>query len=128
MTTDEIQNIIDYAYPKIKKYYGKGKRDYPPVKLHHDIYARLSGDDKQRGEHSKTTKAQYDENTNIIWIYYPNIKNEEDALRSLIHEYTHYRQDHKLFKKYKQIYSYEDDPTEIEAHKNEEDWHLFSQK
>ena len=25
MTIDEIQDIIDYAYPKIKKYYGKSK-------------------------------------------------------------------------------------------------------
>ena len=128
MTPDEIQPIVDYAYPKIQKYYGIGKLSIPPVKFHHDIYARLSGDDEQRGEHSKTTKAQYDENTNVIWIYYPNIKNEEDILRSLIHEYTHYRQDHKLFKKYKQMYSYDEDPTEIEAHKNEENWEMFSQK
>ena len=128
MKPDEIQPIVDYAYPKIQKYYGTGKLSIPPIKFHHDIYARLSGDDKQRGEHSKTTKAQYDENTNIIWIYYPNIKNEEDVLRSLIHEYTHYKQDHKLFKKYKAIYSYNEDPTEIEAHKNEENWEMFSQK
>jgi hypothetical protein len=127
MTTDEIQNIIDYAYPKIKKYYGKGKRDYPPVKLHHDIYARLSGDDKQRGEHSKTTKAQYEENTNVIWIYYPNMVNEESVIRSLIHEYTHYKQNiTTLSKKYHAMkYSYDEDPHEIEAHKNEEDWQLF---
>ena len=128
MNIDEIQNIIDYAYPKIQSYYGKGSLDIPKIELHKDIYARLSGDEEQSGEHSKTTKAQYDEDTNVIYIYYPNIMNEEDVLRSIIHEYTHYRQDHKLFKKYKQIYSYEDDPTEIEAHKNEEDWHLFSQK
>ena len=52
--------------------------------------------------------------------------NEEDVLRSIIHEYTHYRQDHKLFKKYKQMYSYDEDPTEIEAKRNEEDWPLFT--
>ena len=128
MKPDEIQPIVDYAYPKIQKYYGTGKLSIPPIKFHHDIYARLSGDEEQQGEHSKTTKAQYDHDTNIIWLYYPNIKDEEDVLRSLIHEYTHYKQDHKLFKKYKAIYSYDEDPTEIEAHKNEEDWHLFSQK
>ena len=26
MTIDEIQNIVDYAYPNIKKYYGKAKK------------------------------------------------------------------------------------------------------
>ena len=128
MKPDEIQPIVDYAYPKIQKYYGTGKLSIPPIKFHHDIYARLSGDEEQQGEHSKTTNAQYDHDTNIIWLYYPNIKDEEDVLRSLIHEYTHYKQDHKLFKKYKAIYSYDEDPTEIEAHKNEENWEMFSQK
>ena len=128
MTQDEIQQIVDYAYPKIIDYYGKGSKPIPPVELHFDIYARLSGDDKQRGEHSKTTKAQYDENTNIIWIYYPNIKNEEDVLRALIHEYTHYRQDSKLLKKYRQMYTYDKDPFEAQAKKSEENWKMFSQK
>ena len=126
MTTDEIQNIINYAYPKIQKYYGKGSLDIPKIELHKDIYARLSGDEEQSGEHSSTTKAQYDENTNIIYIYYPNMEIEEDILRALIHEYTHYKQDHKLFKKYKAMYSYDEDPTEIEAKRNEEDWPLFT--
>ena len=126
MNIDEIQNIIDYAYPKIQSYYGKGSLDIPKIELHKDIYARLSGDEEQSGEHSKTTKAQYDEDTNVIYIYYPNMMNEEDVLRSIIHEYTHYRQDHKLFKKYKAIYSYDEDPTEIEAKRNEEDWPLFT--
>ena len=125
MDINEIQNIIDYAYPKIQKYYGKGSLDIPKVELHRDIYARLSGDEETEGEHSKTSIAQYDDETNIIYIYYPNIKTEEDILRSLIHEYTHYKQDHKLFKQYRQMYSYNENPIEIEAHKNEEDWQLF---
>ena len=125
MEIEEIQNIIDYAYPKIQKYYGKGSLDIPKVELHRDIYARLSGDEEAEGEHSKNSVAQYDDETNIIYIYYPNIKTEEDVLRSLIHEYTHYKQDHKLFKQYRQMYSYNENPIEIEAHKNEEDWQLF---
>ena len=128
MNVNTIQNIIDYAYPKIQKYYGKGSLEIPKIELHRDIYARLSGDEKQSGEHSKTTKAQYDEDTNVIYIYYPNMMNEEDVLRSIIHEYTHYKQDHKLFKQYKAMYSYDEDPTEIEARKNEENWEMFSQK
>ena len=126
MTIDKIQNIIDYAYPNIQKYYGKGSLEIPKIELHKDIYARLSGDEEQSGEHSSTTKAQYDEDTNVIYIYYPNMMNEEDILRSIIHEYTHYKQDHKLFKKYRAMYSYDEDPTEIEAKRNEEDWHLFT--
>ena len=128
MNPDEIQQIINYAYPKIQKYYGKGSLSIPKIELHKDIYARLSGDEEQSGEHSSTTKAEYDDDTNVIYIYYPNIKTEEDVIRSIIHEYTHYRQDHKLFKQYRQMYSYDENPIEIEAHKNEEDWEMFSQK
>ena len=137
MKVDEIQPIVNYAYPKIQSYYGTGKLSIPPIKFHHDIYARLSGDPEQSGEHSKTSKAQYEEKTNIIWVYYPNMETEEDVLRSLIHEYTHYIQvkdleDEKersdLFAKYKAMHDYTKDPTEIEAHKNEEDWEMFSQK
>ena len=127
MIAEEVQNILNQAYPKIKKYYGKGELGYPELELHEDIYARLSGDPEQRGEHSKTSIAQYDGKENKIFIYYPNVKTEEDILRALIHEYTHYTQDSELFQKYRAIYSYDEDPTEIEAHKNEEDWPLFSQ-
>ena len=127
MTTDEIQIIIDKVYPKIKEYYGKSKyNDYPRIELHRDIYARLSGDEEAEGEHSSTSKAEYDDETNVIYIYYPNMMNEEDVIRSIIHEYTHYKQDHKLFKQYRAMYSYDENPIEIEAHKNEEDWQLFN--
>ena len=78
MTTDEIQQIIDYAYPKIQSYYGKGSLDIPSIELHVDIYARLSGEPEARGEESETSEAQYEEKDNIIYVYYPNMKDEED--------------------------------------------------
>ena len=127
MTVDEIQDIIDYAYPKIKKYYGKGKLNYPKIELWNDIYARLSGIEGMEGEESDTSEAQYDPDTNMMYVYTRNMKNEEDVLRALIHEYTHYRQDSKLLKKYRQMYTYDKDPFEAQAKKAEEDWYLFSQ-
>jgi len=125
MNIEVTQIIINQVYSKIKEYYGKGSLDFPKIELHKDIYARLSGDEEQSGEHSSTSKAQYDDETNVIYIYYPNMKTEEDVIRSIIHEYTHYKQDHKLFKQYRDMYSYNENPIEIEAHKNEEDWQLF---
>ena len=89
MTVDEIQDIIDYAYPRIKNYYGKGKLDYPKIELWNDIYARLRGDPEARGEASKSSKAEFDVDRAIetgetyIYIYFPNVKDEEDLLRSL---------------------------------------------
>ena len=76
------------------------------------------------------SKSGNDDKTNEIYIYYPNIKNEEDLLRSLVHEYTHYRQDHSLFQKYRDMYDYDDPENKIEAEarKAEEDWYLFSQR
>ena len=126
MTPDEIQPIVDYAYPKIQKYYGTGKLSIPPIKFHHDIYARLSGDEEQSGEHSSTTKAQYDEDTNVIYIYYPNMENEEDVLRALIHEYTHYKQPDGIDQwYYDRGYTYKSNPAELEALKAEEQWFKF---
>ena len=134
MTQDEIIEILNTAYPKVQRLITTSKltsepplQPKPSIELHKDIYARLSGDEEQSGEHSSTSKAEYDDETNIIYIYYPNMKTEEDVIRSIIHEYTHYRQDHKLFKQYRQMYSYDENPIEIEAHKNEEDWEMFSQ-
>ena len=127
MTIDEVQQIISYAYPKIQKYYGKGKLPIPKIDTSHkNTYAMHSGEPEAEGEHDATSIAEYYEGT--IYLYLPNIPNEEVLLRSIIHEYTHYTQDNELLKKYKKIYSYDEDPNEIEAHKNEENWEMFSQK
>ena len=126
MTTDKIQQIIDYAYPLIQKRYGKGKLDYPKIDTSYkNTYAMHRGEPEATGEHAATSIAEYYKGT--IYLYLPNIKDEEGLLRAIIHEYTHYTQDSELLAKYKQIYSYDEDPNEIEAHKNEEDWDLFSQ-
>ena len=126
MTSDEIQQIISYAYPKIQKYYGKGKLSIPRIDTsYNNTYAMHSGEPEAEGEHAATSIAEYYEGT--IYLYLPNIKDEEGLLRALIHEYTHYTQDSELFAKYRVMYDYYEDPTEIEARKNEENWKMFSQ-
>ena len=127
MEKNEIQNILNNAYPLVKKYYGKGKLDYPTIDTsHNNTYAMHSGEPEAEGEHSETSIAEYNQGT--IYLYLPNIKDEEGLLRALIHEYTHYTQDSELFEKYRAMYNYDEDPTEIEAHKNEENWQMFSLK
>ena len=79
-------------------------------------------------EHSSTSVAEYDEDENKIFIYYPNVNSEEDVLKALIHEYTHYTQDSDLIKHFRSIYSYDQNPNEIEASSNESKWQLFSKK
>ena len=127
MTTDEVQSIISHAYPLIQKYYGKGKLSIPKIDTSHkNTYAMHSGEPEAQGEHDATSIAEYYKG--VIYLYLPNITNEEELLRSIIHEYTHYTQDSELLAKYKKIYSYDEDPNEIEAHRNEENWRMFSQK
>ena len=131
MTQDEIQQTISYAYPliqsEIKSEFGSGKGPIPKIDTSHkNTYAMHSGEPEAQGEHDATSIAEYYKG--VIYLYLPNIPNEEELLRSIIHEYTHYTQDSELLAKYKKIYSYDEDPNEIEAHKNEEDWEMFSQK
>ncbi len=124
MTTSEIKKIIKRAYPQIVKDLPKSRKGTPPIELHKDIYARLSGDPKARGEASKTTKAEYDWDNNKIYIYYPNMVNEEDVLRSLLHEHTHTSQDPKKRDKYREM-GYKNNPFEIEARKAEDNWKKY---
>ena len=131
MTQEEIQQIISYAYPliqsKIKSEFGSGKGPIPRIDTSHkNTYAMHSGEPEAEGEHAATSIAEYYEGT--IYLYLPNIKDEEGLLRALVHEYTHYTQDSELFAKYRAMYDYDEDPTEIEALKNEENWEMFSQK
>ena len=127
MTIDEIQQIISYAYPKIQAYYGKGKLSIPKIDTsHNNTYAMHSGEPEAEGEHSASSIAEYYEG--VIYLYLPNIPNEEELLRALIHEYTHYTQDSELFQKYRDMYPYDKDPTEVEAKENEKDWNKKDDK
>ena len=119
MTTDEVQQIISYAYPliqsKIKSEFGSGKGPTPRIDTSHkNTYAMHSGEPEATGEHDETSIAEYYKGT----------------LRSIIHEYTHYLQGITPFKTRvaNQEYEYEDNPYEQEAHENEENWETFSQK
>ena len=129
MTIDQVQSIISYAYPLIQKYYGKGKLPIPKIDTSHkNTYAMHSGEPEATGEHAASSIAEYYKGT--IYLYLPNIKNEEGLLRALLHEYTHYLQNITPLKTSvaNQQYTYENNPYEIEAHKNEENWEMFSRK
>ena len=119
MTQEEIQQIISYAYPLIQKYYGKGKLPIPKIDTSHkNTYAMHSGEPEATGEHAASSIAEYYKGT--IYLYLPNIKDEEGLLRALVHEYTHYLQNITPLKTRvaNQQYTYENNPYEIEAHKN----------
>ena len=121
-----VQTIVDRVYPQIVNELGIKNKMVPMVELHRDIYERLSGIEGMEGEESKSTKAEYDNTENKIFIYYPNMVNEEDVIRSLLHEYTHSLQDRTNRKEHRAL-GYDNDPDEIEALKAELNWREYLQ-
>jgi len=127
LSKNNVQSIVDRVFPQIVQDRGSGKQGIPKIKLHHDIYARLSGIDDMTGEDSDSTKAQWVYEDNIIYIYYTNMKNEEDVIRSILHEFEHTHQDHDQYIRYREK-GYDNNPHEIEARSAEKDWQKYSKK
>ena len=121
MSKVNVQTIVDRVLPQIAQDRGLGKQGMPKIELHHDIYARLSGIEDMRGEESDSTKAQWVDKDNTIYIYYPNMKNEEDVIRSVLHEFEHTHQDAKKNEKYREQ-GYDNNPYEIAARNAEKKW------
>jgi len=126
MSEKDISEIVDRVYPQIVKDLGKSKygNKAPVVELHKDIYARVSGIKGATGEHSHSSEAQYDEEVNKIFIYYPNMKDEKHVIQSLLHEYTHSLQDPKKWPEARKD-GYENNPFEKEAHRAERNWKKY---
>ena len=121
ISPDKIKDIIDIIFPQIVKDRGIGKQGVPKIKLHKDIYARYSGEPEAEGEHSHSSKAEWVYEDNTIYVYYPNMRNEEDIIKSILHEYEHTFQDPKKYDDYR-AKGYDNNPYEIAARKAENNW------
>ena len=126
MSEKNILEIVDRVYPQIVKDLGKSKHGNkaPVVELHEDIYARASGIPGATGEHSHSSEAEYDDINNMIYIYWPNMKDEKHVIQSLLHEYTHTLQDPAKRKEYRES-GYENNPFEKQARKAEKNWKKY---
>ena len=71
--------------------------------------------------------ADFERETNTIWIYYPKAINEQWITETILHEYTHYLQDGKEFQRLydEEGYEYINHPFELEAIAAEKNWKLF---
>jgi|TARA_R110002033_G_scaffold53108_1_gene100845 hypothetical protein len=116
MKQAEITEIVNKVYPLISANYKSNAK----VELYNNIFDRLSaipaeGEDK--------AFAEYSWDTNKIYLYTNHMNNEEDIIRSLIHECVHSTQSYELFEAYyKCDLDYETHPYEIEAEYEEEKW------
>ena len=125
MDKQEILDIANEAYPKIVKYFGKGKQSTPEIVVYRNVFVDLTGDEDAEGEDEPT--GRYDRDVNKISFYSDYIPNKEEVIRNVIHEYTHYLQTNDLDKKYyDQGYTYKNNPAELEALRAEEKSHLFA--
>ena len=124
MSMDEVQSIVDRVYPQIVNDRGPAYRPgVPKIELHADIYARYSDEPGMEGEVSGEAKAEFVDEDNAIYVYFPNMTNEEDVIRSLLHEYEHACQDPEKYEEWrKKGYDGQSNPLEVEARDAEEKW------
>ena len=124
MTQDEVQMIVDRVFPQIVKDRGTGKQGVPKIEVHRDIYAQYSGIEDMEGELSDSSEAEWVHEDNAIYIYFPNMRDEEHVIRSILHEFEHTHQDPKKHDEYRAL-GYDKNPYEIAAYKAEEKWKKY---
>ena len=126
MSKNKVQFIVDRAFPQIVQDRGAGRQGVPKLELHADIYARYSDIKGMKGEISDTSKAEWVEEDNTIYVYYPNMANEEDVIRSILHEFEHTHQDPEEYEAYRaQGYDGKTNPHEVDAGMAEERWKKY---
>ena len=120
MNKDKISNIINKVYPKITENYNSNAK----VELYNDIYTRLDCVSAMGDE--SVAHAEYDWSENKIYLYAINMTNEEQIIRSLIHECIHSTQSKELFDKYYENgATYDTHPFEIQAENEEINWKKY---
>ena len=124
MPEEEVQSIVNRIYPQIVRDRGVPPQGEPIVELHRDIYARYSDIEGMEGELSHSSKAEFVDEDNAIYVYYPNMTNEEDVIRSILHEFEHAHQDPEEYEAYRKQEEYDglSNPHEVAAFDAEEKW------
>jgi len=116
MLKKDIINIVNKVYPAISKDYKSNAK----VELHSSIYERL---DSVPAIDEHESYAEYSWDTNKIYLYTNHLSNEEDIIRSLIHECVHSNQSFEIYEAlYECDLDYDTHPYEIEAEYEEENW------
>ena len=120
MKQEEITKIVNKVYPLICA----DNNSIALVEFHYNIYERLSGEKGMTGE--VQAHAEYDWSTKKIYLYTSKMNSVEDIIRSLIHECVHSTQSKVIFDQYyKDGFTYDIHPYEIEARNAEEEWEIY---
>ena len=118
----KVENIVDKVYPVIAKDYKSNAK----VELYSDIFARLNS---TSAIDEYESYSEYSWSKNKIYLYTNHLSNEEDVIRSLIHECVHSTQLYDIYEAYyKCDLDYDTHPYEIEAEYEEENWKKYKLK
>ena len=122
MKQEEITKIVNKVYPLICTDYNSTAL----VDFYKNIYERLNS---IQAMDEYDSYAEYNWSENKIYLYTNHLNNEEDVIRSLIHECVHSTQSYEIYEEYyKCDLDYETHPYEIEARDAEENWKKYKIK
>ena len=123
MNDEEILNIVNQIQPLLNRVYNTNCK----VKLHNNIYERLSGIEGMDGEYSP--HGEYCWFSEEIYLYTNRMNNVEQVIKTLIHETVHSTQSKELFDYYYDIgYTYDNHPFERQAKYHEKYWKIYEKQ
>lgn len=119
MDKQVIQTLAETYLDKIQEHYGISK--------HHATYPYICVEDSPYSDADHNTlKGEYCHIHNEVTVYWKNITDEEELIRTIIHEYQHYLQSPTwMTRYYRQGYDYTDHPYELVAREEEQHWNKF---
>jgi len=118
MTEKSVIELAHIVFSKISNSYGYSK--YQKVLPYLDI------EDSPYSDADTSSFGEFIASENALVIYWKNIQNPEDLIRTILHEYQHYLQSNIWYQRYFTMgYGYNDHPYEVAAYAAEENWKSF---
>lgn len=119
MNKRDISQMIHQYFDKIVTHYGESK-------FHIETPWLVVEDSPYSDADDKDLIGEYCSMNNELIVYWKNIRNTEDLVKTLIHEYQHYLQSPSWMTRYYNLgYTYDNHPYEVIAYEKETDYKLF---
>jgi len=65
MDKNQILKLANEIYPRVRNYYGEGRKNFPSIEVHRNIFARLSGEPDMEGD--DPAEAEFDRKENKLF-------------------------------------------------------------
>ena len=119
MNKESIKSLAESTFEKLVNYYGysKHQKSTPFLMIEDSPYSD-GPDEDCIGEYCRVF--------NELIIYWKNIKNSDELIKTLVHEYQHYLQSPTWMTRYYNMgYYYSNHPYELAAYKEETNFKMF---